>query len=75
MNIFVVSVLRMRLACCKMLTGGGITVAIGEVAFACGFASLSSFDKSFRKKFGISPTEYMKKCGIMLDGEAAESPR
>lgn len=53
---------------------GGVTVAIGEVAFACGFTSLSSFDKSFRKKFGISPTEYMKKCGMMSDGEAAESP-
>lgn len=45
----------------------GVTMAIGDVAFACGFASLSSFDKAFRKKFDISPTEYMKGDGKRTD--------
>lgn len=40
--------------------GGGLTVAIGNVAFSCGFASLSSFSKAFRKRYGMSATEYMK---------------
>lgn len=46
----------------------GVTMAISDVAFACGFASLSSFDKAFRNKLGITPTEYMKEDGQRSDG-------
>ena len=34
-------------------------VSIGNVAFSCGFSSLSSFAKAFRRKYGMSATEYL----------------
>lgn len=34
------------------------TKQISEIAFDCGFESASSFNKAFKKQFGISPSEY-----------------
>ena len=34
--------------------------SIKEVAFACGFADLSYFSRSFRKVFGYTPSEFLK---------------
>ena len=36
-------------------------VNITEVMYAVGFTSLSSFSKSFKAKFGVSPKEYHRK--------------
>lgn len=33
-------------------------IRINEVAWDCGFESISTFNRAFRKKFGISPTEH-----------------
>jgi AraC family transcriptional regulator len=33
-------------------------VRLGDIAFAVGFADLSSFGKSFRRQFGMSPSRY-----------------
>ncbi len=34
---------------------------LSEVAYLCGFASLSTFSKVFKEKYGVSPTTYRKK--------------
>ena len=34
---------------------------LSEVAYRCGFASLSTFSKVFKEKYGVSPTTYRKK--------------
>jgi AraC-like DNA-binding protein len=31
---------------------------ISEIAFSCGFNDLSHFNKSFRTRFGVSPSEW-----------------
>ncbi|MBO5219630.1 MAG: AraC family transcriptional regulator, partial [Clostridia bacterium] len=36
----------------------GSSVPIADIAAACGFVSLSSFNKAFRKIAGIPPREY-----------------
>ncbi len=41
--------------------GGGTSIAISNVVFSSGFASLSSFAKAFKKKYGMSATEYIQK--------------
>ena len=33
---------------------------ITEIAYRIGFADVSSFTNSFKEKFGISPSEYLK---------------
>ena len=35
-------------------------VAICDAAFSCGFSSLSSFAKAFKKKYGVSATRYIE---------------
>jgi AraC-like DNA-binding protein len=32
--------------------------SISAYAFACGFNDMTHFSKAFRKKFGMSPTEF-----------------
>lgn len=32
--------------------------SISEIAYECGFETISTFDKSFKKQYGKSPTEY-----------------
>lgn len=34
---------------------------LSEISYLCGFASLSSFSKVFKEKYGVSPTPYRKK--------------
>jgi AraC-like DNA-binding protein len=36
------------------------TLSISEVAYACGFESLAYFSRSFKKHFGISPSQANK---------------
>ena len=36
---------------------GAEALKIGEVAFACGFGDLSYFNRSFRRRYGIAPSE------------------
>ena len=33
---------------------------ITEIAFECGFDSIRTFNRAFKKKYGVSPKEYMK---------------
>ena len=35
---------------------------ISEIAYLCGFADASYFNRCFRKKYGITPTEYVRLC-------------
>jgi AraC-like DNA-binding protein len=32
--------------------------AVGEIAYACGFNEVSYFNRRFRRRFGVSPTQY-----------------
>ena len=34
---------------------------LSEIAYLCGFASLSTFSKVFKETYGVSPTKYRKK--------------
>ena len=34
---------------------------LSEIAYLCGFASLSTFSRVFKEKYGVSPTTYRKK--------------
>ena len=34
---------------------------LSEIAYLCGFTSLSTFSKVFKEKYGVSPTTYRKK--------------
>ena len=36
------------------------TLSISEIAYACGFGSISQFNRNFRSASGISPSEYRK---------------
>ena len=36
------------------------SASISEIAYQCGFASLSTFSKVFKAKFGINPTTYRR---------------
>ena len=40
--------------------------AISSIAFAVGFSDLSHFNRSFRRKFGASPTEVRRAPGSVL---------
>ena len=35
---------------------------ISEIAYLCGFTDASYFNRSFRKKYGVTPTEYVRHC-------------
>lgn len=35
---------------------------ISEIAYLCGFADASYFNRCFRKKYGVTPTEYVRFC-------------
>ena len=37
---------------------------LSEIAYLCGFTSLSTFSKVFKEKYGVSPTPYRKKVAI-----------
>ncbi|MCU0325149.1 MAG: AraC family transcriptional regulator [Spirosomaceae bacterium] len=44
---------------CKMLTTDKFSVS--EICFACGFNNLSNFNRQFRRRMAITPTDYAKK--------------
>lgn len=46
-------------AAARLLTGSADTVV--TIAVACGFENLSYFNRSFKKKFGVTPGQYRKK--------------
>ena len=48
---------RIKLALTYLLNGESVTVA----AFRVGFNNVSYFNRSFKRQFGISPTEYIKR--------------
>jgi AraC-like DNA-binding protein len=43
---------------CRMLSEGHATIT--EIAFACGFANLSNFNRQFLRLKGVSPREFRK---------------
>jgi AraC-like DNA-binding protein len=49
-----------RLDCATSWLEAG-AASISEVAYAAGFSSLSSFDRAFRQRFGLAPTEWQKR--------------
>ncbi len=49
---------RLSLACTRLRDGDG---SITEIAFDCGFNNLRSFNRSFRKYYNTTPSEYRKK--------------
>ena len=52
-------VMQRRLGQCALdLSRGADHRQIGEIAYAWGFASLSHFSRSFKERFGVSPSEY-----------------
>ncbi len=52
-------VMERRLGQCRLdLARGSDHRQIGEIAYAWGFASLSHFSRSFKDRFGLSPSEY-----------------
>lgn len=55
---------RMR-AACRLLEEPDKTVA--EIAEACGYATVSSFSTAFRKKNGLSPSEYRRRAAKVSD--------
>jgi len=48
---------RVEHACCQLLTTGR---SVTEVAFACGFNDLSYFIKTFKKRKGVTPKQYLQ---------------
>ena len=46
----------------KLLAAGDISIS--QVTYATGFTSPSHFTVSFKKHFGITPSEYMAKCAL-----------
>jgi AraC-like DNA-binding protein len=56
---------RRLLAAHRVLTDAArFTGPISAIAFACGFADLSNFNRAFRKRFGCTPSE------VRMDGHA-----
>lgn len=47
---------RMETAIAELQTGKSVT----EAAHLCGFETSAGFNKAFRKRYGMTPTEYMQ---------------
>lgn len=50
--------MKVRLTHASNLLKNNTDMAISEVAFRCGFEDATSFSRAFRRKYGISPSEY-----------------
>ncbi len=44
---------------CLLLANNVEEKSISEIAYACGFTSVSSFNRMFKRHLGISPTAYV----------------
>jgi AraC-like DNA-binding protein len=49
---------RMKKARGMLQSQEGSRKKISDIAFACGFNEISYFNRSFRRRFGASPTQY-----------------
>lgn len=49
---------RLEAASTALRNPGQYTCSISEIAYSCGFNDLSYFNKSFRTRFGVSPSEW-----------------
>ena len=58
---------RMKRACELLRTTGRTT---SDIAYACGFSDPKYFSKTFKKKVGVTPTEYREQ---HLNGQAAKT--
>ncbi len=52
---------RIRLEKAAILLQNSEKMSVGEIAYTCGFGSISLFSRSFRAFFGITATEYRQK--------------
>lgn len=43
--------------------------SVTQIAYACGFNTIVSFNKTFKKITGMSPTQYAQSCGRRKQGE------
>jgi len=58
---------RLRLeACCDRLRVAGADNSVADIAFACGFNSLSSFYRGFRRLRGVCPNALRQDGGAVL---------
>ena len=57
---YVEALTKHRLGYARTLLANGFSVA--DACFSSGFGSLTGFQETFRKKHGISPSEYKKRC-------------
>lgn len=53
-------VMQIRLTKARKLLTGGSGLSIGEIAFECGFNDLGYFSRSFKKEFGLTPSQYQR---------------
>jgi transcriptional regulator GlxA family with amidase domain len=44
---------------------------VTEIAYACGYQSLSHFSQSFAERFGATPSEYLQRA---RSGQGAKQP-
>jgi len=47
---------------------GRSNVSIGEIAYSCGFASHAHFSRTFKERFGLSPSEYVSRVRALEPG-------
>lgn len=52
--------LRLQRAAAQLREAGGYAGEISEIAFALGFSSSAHFSRSFRHRYGVSPTQWRK---------------
>lgn len=53
----------LRLSHARQLLGDGIT-GVQEVAYSSGFSSAQYFSKAFKKKYGLTPTEFCRQSSV-----------
>ena len=57
---------------CALLKSTERTVK--EIALGCGFSDISSFNKAFRKAYGISPGDYRRGIDVTVQTDGSEDP-
>ncbi|MCD7937082.1 MAG: DNA-binding response regulator, partial [Tannerellaceae bacterium] len=59
-------------AACKLMEEKGNSIRVSELAYAVGFNDPKYFSASFKKEFGMLPSEYMEKYNIISSGGKEE---